>query len=264
MKIFYFGNNLVGCKILRYLVEQDEEIIGLAVHPHDRSKYRNEIIQISGLDESFIFDGSRLSEPDIMESISKLRPEIGISVFFGYIISSNLLDIFPLGCINVHPSFLPYNRGAYPNVWSILEGTPAGATIHYVNSGIDTGDIIAQEEVPVEPIDTGKTLYHKLEYACVKIFMDAWPIIRAGNACCIPQSDNKSTYHRSKDVEKIDEIDLNRTYMARELIDTIRARTFSPYPGAYFLSGKRKVYMRLQLFFEDDLTNESGCQNDKN
>jgi len=264
MRIFYFGNNWVGRKILQYLVERDEDIIGLAVHPPHRSKYRNDIIQISGLTESYIFDGSRLSEPDTMESIRKLMPEIGISVFFGYMISRNLLDVFPLECVNVHPSFLPYNRGAHPNIWSILECTPAGATIHYVDNGIDTGDIIAQKEVPVEPIDTGKTLYHKLECACVKLFMDTWPIIRAGNACRIPQSIKNGTYHRSKDVEKIDEIDLDRTYMARELIDTIRARTFSPYTGSYFVSEKRKVYMRLQLFFEDDLIRDSGHNNDKN
>ena len=139
-------------------------------------------------------------------------------------------------------------------MWSIVEGTPAGVTLHYIDIGIDTGDIIAQREILAEPIDTGETLYRKLEQACVDLFKETWPLIRSGQAPRIPQSQEKGTYHRTHDVKQLDQIDLEHTYTARELIDIIRARTFLSYPGAYFTHQGRKVYLRLQLLYEEQLS----------
>ena len=73
----------------------------------------------------------------------------------------------------------------------------------------------------------------------------------------MPQNKTQGTHHFVRDVERIDEIDLARMYNARELIDVIRARTFSPYPGAYFRHDGRKVYLRLQLFYEEQLKGRS-------
>ncbi len=147
---------------------------------------------------------------------------------------------------------MPFNRGAHPNVWSIVEDTPAGVTLHYIDEGVDTGDTIAQRRVPIEPIDTGETLYRKLEKACVGLFKEVWPLIRCGKAERIPQRQTGGTFHRIRDTERIDQIDLDSPYTARELINIIRARTFAPYPGAYFCHEGRKAYMRLQLFYEDE------------
>ena len=157
----------------------------------------------------------------------------------------------PAGCVNCHPALLPYNRGQYPNVWSIIENTPAGVTLHYIDCGIDTGDIIAQKEVLIEPIDTGESLYKKLEKTCVNLFKDTWFMIRSRQAPRIPQLSNEGTYHRTSDVELIDKIELDCKYTARELINILRARTFPPYKGAYFLHNGRKVYLQLKLFNED-------------
>lgn len=253
MRILYMGNNWTGWQILKWLVEQHEDIVGLVIHPQNKSKYRDEIIHAIELDPSCVFDGSRINESDTRSSIQALQPSLGISVFFGYILSKELLDLFSEGCINVHPSFLPYNRGVYPNVWSIIDGTPGGVTLHYMDAGIDSGDLIVQKQILIEPIDTGKSLYNKLESACLELFKDMWPIIRKGDVPRIPQKKLDGSYHSLNDVELIDKIELDRTYKARNLIDIIRSRTFSPYLGAYFMAGDRKVYMRMQLYFEDDL-----------
>ena len=126
-------------------------------------------------------------------------------------------------------------------------------TLHYIDAGVDTGDIVARRQVPIEPVDTGATLYRKLERMCVDLFKETWPLIRSGRVPRIPQDRQEGTYNRTRDVERIDHIDLDHTYTARELIDVIRARTFPSYPGAYFIHQGRKVYLRLQLLYEEQL-----------
>jgi methionyl-tRNA formyltransferase len=253
MRILFLGNNWVGWQVVRWLWEQNEQIVGLVVHPPHKRKYGDEIMRSAQVSPSHIFDGAQLRQPEVLQAIKALQPDIGLSVLFGYILRPEFLDLFPFGVVNLHPAYLPYNRGAYPNVWSIVERTPAGATLHYVDAGVDTGDIIAQRQVPIDPVDTGETLYRKLEQACIDLFRESWPLIRSGRAPRVQQDEGEGTYHRTHDVEQIDTIDLNRTYTARELTDIIRARTFSPYPGAYFIYQGRKVYLRLQLLYEEQL-----------
>ena len=104
------------------------------------------------------------------------------------------------------------------------------------------------------PIDTGKSLYQKLERECVDLFKSTWPLIRNRQAPRNTQIGmGDGTSHRLRDVDRIDEIDLDKTYLGRELIDILRARTFAPYRGAYFTDGDRKVYLRLDLSYENNL-----------
>lgn len=258
MKIFFLGNNWIAWKVIEWLRHQKEEIVGLAVHPTHKQKYAKEIIKTSGIDSSYVFDGSKLKDKKILQTLQSMNPEIGISVFFGYVVGKELIDAIPRGCLNLHPALLPYNRGAYPNVWSIVEGTPAGASLHYMDEGIDTGDIVSQESIAVDPVDTGETLYHKLEQAALELFKRTWPLIRSNKAARVSQKGASGTYHAVHDVSRIDKIDLDRSYKGRELIDIIRARTFSPYSGAYFLHEGKKIYLRLELLYEDQIGKTKG------
>lgn len=253
MRIAYFGNNRLGLLVLKHLRDLGEDVVCLVVHPASKAKYRDELVSCFGGPKDRVFEAGALRDKGALEAIRALAPHIGLSVMFGYILREELLSIFPRGVINLHTSYLPYNRGAYPNVWSIVEGTPAGVTIHYMDSGVDTGDILARRKVPVDPVDTGQSLYYKLERAMLNLFKETWPKIKAGEIDRTPQSRGEGSYHSVRDVEKIDRIDLDRLYTGRELIDILRARTFSPYPGAYFESGGRRVYLRLKLVYEEDL-----------
>lgn len=254
MRILFLGNNWVAWQVVRWLREQGEQIVGLVVHPPHKRKYGDEIIGSAQVSPAHMFDGSLLRQPEVLDAIRALRPDIGLSVLFDYILRSEFLDLFPAGVVNLHPAYLPYNRGQYPNVWSIVERTPAGVTLHYIDAGVDTGDIIAQRQVPIEPVHTGETLYRRLERVCVELFKETWPLIRSGRAPRISQDKQEGTYHRTHDVERIDHINLDRTYAAGELIDIIRARTFPPYPGAYFIHQGRKIYLRIQLLYEEQLS----------
>jgi len=253
MRILFMGNNWVAWQVIRYLTELNENIVGLVIHPEDKQRYARELVESANIDPSRIFDGSNLRKKKTLQEIKALKPDIGLSIFFGYIVSKDFIDLFKTGIVNLHPSYLPYNRGQYPNVWSIVEDSPAGVTLHYIDKGIDTGNVIAQKEVAVTWTDTGESLYKKLELISVKLFREYWSSLRQGKEPRVSQSAATGTYHSTKDVQKIDEIDLNRKYVARDLINIIRARTFPPYKGSYFWDGDKKIYMRIQLLEEDKM-----------
>ncbi len=252
MRILYLGNNWVGLEVLKWLKGRGDEIAGLVVHPPEKERHAEAIVQVSGVSSQRVFLGSRIHEPSTREAIAALAPDLGVSVLFGYRLKPEVLRLFPKGVVNLHPSLLPYNRGEHPNIWSIVDRTPAGVSLHYVNEELDAGDLIAQQEVPIEPTDTGASLYRKLERAAVALFQHAWPGLREGRPARVPQDAARATFHKVKDVDAIDAIDLDRSYRARDLIDILRARTFPPYKGAYVTINGRRIYLRLELDAEGE------------
>jgi len=245
------GNNRVGWKVLEWISDR-ENVVGLAVHPEDDRKHGEDILNAVDLPSHRVLDASALDDPEIRDRIQEMGPDIGLSCFLGYILEEETIDLFPEGIVNLHPAYLPYNRGAYPNVWSIIDGTPAGATLHYLDEDIDTGPIIARREVDVRADDTGQDLYNRLEQACIRLLKEAWPDIRDGTADLEEQDPDKGTYHETKDVEEIDAIDPEAEYTARELIDILRARTFPPHDGAFLETDEGRVYLELDLELRED------------
>jgi methionyl-tRNA formyltransferase len=247
VRILYLANNRLGVEVLKWLKTQNEDIIGLGIHPPTKRTFGEELLATANLPSHQILAGETLRTKQTIHLIRDMCPDLILSIQFGYILPPSILEIPKHGCVNLHPAYLPYNRGANPNVWSIVEGTPAGVTLHYMDKGVDTGQIINRKQVSVLPTDTGKTLYHKLEEISLELFQEAWPSLKAGTVECIPQSANEGTYHKTKDIDEIDRIDLNASYTGQELIDILRARTFPPYSGAYFEKDGRKIYLRLEL-----------------
>jgi len=256
VRVLYMGNNWLGHQLLRWLKGKGEEIVALVLHPQEKSKHREEIVESAGVAPTAIFSGPELHQPRVIQAIRDLKPDIAISVLFGYLLRKEVLSLFPAGCINIHPAMLPFNRGANPNVWSIIDGTPAGVTIHFIDEGVDTGNIIAQKLILIDSTDTGGSLYRKLELAAVDLFAETWPLIAAGRMPSVPQEPDRGTFHQVADLKAIDKIDLERAYRAKDLIDILRARTFPPYEGAYIVRDGRKIYLRLQLLDEEELKSE--------
>lgn len=252
LRIVYLANNRVGLAAVELLRRDGTDIAGLVVHPPDRHKLRDEIIAATGLPADRIFDASTLRDPAVLSRIAALDADLALSVYFGYLLRPEFLALFRGNVLNLHPALLPYNRGAHPNVWSIVDGTPAGATLHYVDPGVDTGDIVAQLEVPVSSADTAATLYTKLEAAALDLLAATWPAIRAGTAARTPQPTATGTSHKVRDLAALDRIDLDRPTTARALINLLRARSFPPYPGAYIEVDGRRIYLRLELTTDDD------------
>lgn len=124
-------------------------------------------------------------------------------ISFGYrhIISKDIIDLFPDKIINMHISFLPYNKGADPNLWSYLENSPKGVTIHKIDAGLDTGDILLQKIVQDNIEDTLKTSYDRLINEIVILFNENIDDI-LNNKIRGSKQQGKGSMHYLKDKEK--------------------------------------------------------------
>lgn len=146
---------------------------------------------------------------DVCVTDMKVSPvfagEFDFLISYGYrhILKKDILDLFPDRAINLHISFLPWNRGADPNLWSFIRNTPKGVTIHYMDEGLDTGDIICQREVEFDlEIDTLGTSYNKLQLAIQQLFKEEWSLIRDGS-CNRRKQEEKGSYQHSRDKEAL-------------------------------------------------------------
>ncbi|MEP9411504.1 MAG: UDP-4-amino-4,6-dideoxy-N-acetyl-beta-L-altrosamine N-acetyltransferase [Candidatus Brocadia sp.] len=149
MRILFLGGNLART-LTDWLVEQGDDVI-----------YREDKV--------------------IINDIKQINPDFIISYNYKHIIPKEIIDYVNGKAINLHISYLPYNRGSYPNVWSFLEDTPKGVTIHYINEGIDTGDVIVQKEVFInEEKETLKSSYEILHREIQELFKENWEKIKTG------------------------------------------------------------------------------------
>jgi methionyl-tRNA formyltransferase len=246
VSVVCFLNNRLGLRALELLVARGETVAGLVLHPESRRRFGDEMIAAARVPPSAVFDGERLSDAAIVDGIRRLGADIGLSVMFGYKLRPDVFGLFPKGCFNLHPSLLPFGRGTDPNAWALIAGEPAGTTLHWIDAGIDTGDIVGQRRVAVEPTDTGKTLYRRLEDESLKLLDACWPAIAAGQAPRLPQQGTGSR-HKRADLKDAERIDLDASYTGRELIDRLRALTFPPHPSAYFDVDGRRVRVRVEL-----------------
>lgn len=128
--------------------------------------------------------------------------DIWVSVHWDQIFGREQLATPKIGCVNLHNSFLPWNRGAHPCTWAIVDRTPAGATMHWMDEGIDTGDIIYQQRLEVTETETAHELYRRTIDTEVEVFRVGMELLIAGNYRRIPQVKG-GTLHYKKDFDRL-------------------------------------------------------------
>ena len=163
-KIVLFGCQEIAVNVIDYLVSLDSIDLPFIVTyelPLDKTYgYKSVLEKAKKIGINVIMPKQITSE--VIQTIKNIQPDIILSVYYRKILPKELIDIPKLGCVNIHPSKLPYYRGPVPTAWAIQNGEKAfGITIHYVDEGIDTGDILVQNEYPIEYDDTGYSLYVK-------------------------------------------------------------------------------------------------------
>lgn len=154
-------------------------------------------------------------------------------------------------CINVHPGYNPYNRGWFPQVFSIMNKLPVGVTIHKMDCELDHGDILWQEKLDIRSDDTSKDIYKRILETEIKLLDEHLEDILSGSYTLTPVK-SEGNINTKQDFDNLCEIDMNKKATYGEVIDFLRAMTFAPYNNAYFYDeAGRKVYVGVTLQKED-------------
>jgi methionyl-tRNA formyltransferase len=171
----------------------------------------------------------RLRDAEVVASLRALAPDVHVTVAYGKIIPLEVLEIPPLGSVNLHPSLLPRYRGASPIATAILNGErETGVTVMYMSAELDAGDLILQRRIAIAPEDTTRTLEERLAQAGADVLLEALRLVAAGTAPRTPQDHGSATFTTKLEKEhgRID-----WTAPAAQLVNLVRA--MDPWPSAY-------------------------------
>jgi methionyl-tRNA formyltransferase len=209
--VLIFADAVVGETCLDWLIESYKDDIGLVVTR--AANGISEHAKDAGLSTCVFNDTDQLLR--VIEE-RDLAFDLGLLIWWPY------------------PSLLPYNRGKHFSFWAIVEQCPFGVTLHRVDTGIDTGDIVAQSTIDFGWEDTGETLLLKAQNAMIALFKEQYPFLRTGEIKSFSQVIGTGSFHQGSEIDRVTRIFLDKPYVARDLLNLLRAKTFEGLPGCRF------------------------------
>ena len=243
------GAHPVGRKFTRHVAEFFPEKISF-VAMEKPSNYVSHHLMQYGTHE-FLYE----DEGQLLKQLKEKKPELLVLAWWPHIIHDEILSL-GIPVINFHPSYLPYNRGKYPAYWSIVDDTPFGATIHLVDAGVDTGRVLWQVPVQIEPTDTGYDAYGKALDAMNSLWLKhAQDIMTVNLPEPIKQDEVEATSHHSSEFFEYETIEDSETVekFIKPFLNDLRARTYpNPKSGKRVKMGDKWYRIHLYLVEEDD------------
>src|ERR1700674_14994 len=199
MNLIFLGTPSFAVRTLEAIVAAGHHVLAVFTQP-DRPKGRGGQVAASLVKETALRLGlavhqpERIRRPEVVEQLKQLNPDAMVVVGYGQIIPQSIIDIPRLGIINVHASLLPKYRGAAPIQWAIANGeTVTGVTTMRIDAGLDTGDILLQQELPIAPDDTAETLSPRLASIGAELVVDTLRALQSGTIHPRPQDNSQST-----------------------------------------------------------------------
>ncbi len=233
MKIVFMGTPDFASVSLEKLYSEDFDIAAVFTQP-DKPKNRGMKLAMSPVKKLAIEHGTPVYQPENLKDgtalkiLEDIRPELIIVVAYGKLLPESILNLPKYGCINIHGSILPKYRGAAPIQWTVLNGDKtAGVTSMFLNSGMDTGDIIFTRETPVGEAETSGQLFDRLAILGGELLCDTVRAIESGHAPRTPQNEAFASYAPPLKKEQ-SIIDFNDTY--KDILNKIRG--LNPWPVA--------------------------------
>ena len=245
MRVVFMGTPDIAATCLTQLLQEDYELVGVYTQP-DRPKNRGMKLAFSPVKEVAlahgipVFQPENFREEETVQQLEQLRPDVIAVVAYGRILPQRVLDIPPLGCINIHASLLPAYRGSAPYQWAVLDGLEqTGVTAMYLCREMDAGDMIDTAVTQIGPDETAGQLLDRLAVLGAKLLDKTLQSIAQGTAGRTTQDHSKATYAPMLD-KSMCPIDFEKT--ARQVHNHVRG--MNPWPVATMeLAGKRfKVY----------------------
>src|SRR6188472_3691817 len=261
MRIVFLGTGEIGVPTLRALLNSEHEVIAVVTQP-DKPVGREQSIEAPPIKKALIgrarppgapiFQPARIKNPQTIEEIRRLTPDVIVVVAYGQILPRDVLEIPRIACLNLHASLLPRWRGAAPIQAAIAAGDfETGITAMYMDEGLDTGDILLQRSVEILPNDTGESLHDRLAQIAPEALLESLRLLASGNAPRIPQDNARATY-APKLKREHGLIDWSESAEAIER----RIRAYNPWPGVFMKLDRQN----LKIFSASvvDLTGQPG------
>lgn len=251
MRIVFMGTPDFAVPSLEGLIGAGHQVCGVFCQPdkpvgRHQNKLQAPPVKQAALEHGIpVFQPTKLRDGTALAQLKELDPELIVVAAYGRILPDDILELPPMGCINVHSSLLPKYRGAAPINWAVLNGEEeTGVTIMHMAPALDAGDIIAQRATPIDPDETAEALYDRLARLGADLLAETLPRLADGTAPRTPQAEDQATLAPmlSRDLSPMD-----FTRPAQALHDQVRG--LIPWPAATMdLNGVRcKVFATAVL-----------------
>ncbi|NMO94653.1 methionyl-tRNA formyltransferase [Paenibacillus lemnae] len=236
MNIVFMGTPAFAVPSLEMLIQEGYTVSAVVTQP-DRPQGRKKVLTPTPVKEAALRHGipvlqpQRLRNPEAAAELAQYKPDMIVTAAYGQILPKAVLEMAPLGCLNVHGSLLPKYRGGAPIQRCIINGESiTGVTLMYMAEGLDTGDMIAKAEVPITEQDTAGSMFEKLSEIGANLLKDQLPRLVQGVVQAEVQNEAEATY--APNLKREDEkIDWNCS--ARQIFNQIRGLV--PFSGAFTL-----------------------------
>lgn len=249
MRIIFMGTPTFSVPSLKALLASSHKVVGVVTQP-DRPKGRGHEVVFSPIKQMAeahrlpLLQPEKINSPDFLNCLKAWEPDVIAVTAFGKILPKDILDLPIQGCVNVHGSLLPRYRGAAPIQWALINGdTETGITTMLMDKGMDTGAILLQQAVKIEPEDTLEELSERLSRIGGALLIETLRRLEEKTITPCPQDNTEATFAFL--LKKEDGI-INWAHSAKDLVNRIRG--LSPWPGSYtFLHEERLLIWKASI-----------------
>lgn len=260
MRIVFMGTPAFAVPSLQALVQATYKVVGVVTQP-DRPKGRGQAmepppVKVWALARGLpVIQPTRMKDPDFLRQLSEWHPDLIAVTAFGRILPKAILDLPPLGCVNVHGSLLPKYRGAAPIQWALIQGeSETGITTMFMDEGMDTGNMLLRQPVAIEPDETAAELADRLAKVGGALLVETLHRLEAQSVTAQPQDHTQATY--APLLKKEDGV-IDWSQSSTDIANRIRG--LCPWPGSYtFYQQQRLIIWKGRVAGREEPVGSDG------